>query len=124
MHPPSTCYIGYVDGASRWTQNLPLVTWALYSPSHELLHSSRICLGSDTNNQDEYTSIIGLLVEASHHHIHHLSILLDSQLVVLHLNSVYRVCDPCLFQNTCNLESYLKILIQLHLHILHDNLIN
>jgi ribonuclease HI len=98
MPPPSAYHISYVDGASRWTHNLALAAWSLYSPSHELLHSSDMCLGSTTINQEEYTTIIGLLAEASHHHIHHLSILLDSQLVVLQLNNVYRVRDPCLFR--------------------------
>jgi ribonuclease HI len=97
MSPPSSYHIGYTDGAIHWTQNLTSAAWALYTPSHELLHSSGICLGSTTNNQVEYAAIIGLLVEASHIHICHLSILLDSQLVVLQLNNVYRVCDPCLF---------------------------
>jgi hypothetical protein len=32
------------------------------------------------------------------HHIRHLSVFLDSQLVVLQLNNVYRVRDPCLFR--------------------------
>jgi ribonuclease HI len=98
MHPPSAYHIGYADGASRWTQNLASAAWALYTPSHELLHSSGICLGSATNNQEEYIIVIGLLAEASHRHICHLSILLDSQLVILQLNNVYHVCDPCLFR--------------------------
>ena len=89
--------IGYADGASRWTQNLTSIAWALYSTSHELLYSSSICLGLVTNNREEYITVIGLLTEASHLHIHHLSVLLDSQLVVLQLNNVYRVRDPCLF---------------------------
>jgi ribonuclease HI len=98
MPPPSPYHIGYTDGASRWTQNLALAAWALYSPSHELLQSNGICSGSTTNNQEEYTVIIGLLAEDSHHHIRHLSILLDSQLVILQLNNVYRVRDSCLFR--------------------------
>jgi ribonuclease HI len=98
MIPPSAYHIGYIDDASCWTQNLASTTWALYSPSHELLHSSGICLGSTTNNQDEYTTVIGLLVDARHHCIRHLSVFLDSQLVVLQLNNVYHVRDPCLFR--------------------------
>jgi len=98
MPPPSAYHIGYANGTSHWTQNLASAAWALYSPSHELLHSSGICLGSTTNNQAEYTTIIGLLVDASHHRIRHLSVLLDSQLVVLQLNNVYQVHDPCLFR--------------------------
>ena len=98
MLPPPAYHIGYADGASRWTQNLALVAWALYTPSHEMLHSSDICLGPATNNQAEYTAVIGLLADAQRHHIRHLSIFLDSQLVVLQLNNVYRVRDLCLFR--------------------------
>ena len=64
MTPPLAYHIGYADGASRWTQNLALAAWALYTPSHEMLHSSGICLGPTTNNQAEYTSFIGLLTDA------------------------------------------------------------
>jgi ribonuclease HI len=98
MFPPPTYHIGYADVANRWTQNIASAAWALYSPSHEMLHSRGICLGSTTNNQAKYTTVIGLLADAQHHHIHHLSIFLDSQLVVLQLNNVYHICDPYLFQ--------------------------
>jgi len=97
MLPPLAYHIGYADDASRWTQNLTSAAWAIYTPSHEMLHSSVICLGPTTNNQDEYTTVIGLLADSQHHHIRHLSVFLDSQLVVLQLNNVYCVCDPCLF---------------------------
>jgi ribonuclease HI len=98
MTPSSTFHIGYTNGASHWTQNLASAAWALYTPSHELLHSSGICLGSTTKNQAEYAVRIGLLTEANNCHIHYLSILLDSQLVILQLNNVYHVCDPFLFR--------------------------
>ena len=98
MIPPPAYHIGYADGASRWTQNLSSAAWPLYTPSHEMLHSSDICLGPATNNQAEYTAVIDLLADAHHHHIHHLSIFLDSQLVILHLNNVYHVRNPCLFR--------------------------
>jgi ribonuclease HI len=97
MPPPLAYHIGYADEPSYWTQNLTSKAWALYTPSHEIIHSSGICLGSATNNQAEYTVVIGLLIDAQHHRIRHLSIFLDSQLVVLQLNNVYRVRDPCLF---------------------------
>jgi hypothetical protein len=60
MLPPPAYHIGYADGASRWTQNLASTAWALYTPSHDMLHSSGICLGLATNNQAEYTAVIGL----------------------------------------------------------------
>jgi ribonuclease HI len=90
-----TYHISYTDGASRWTWNLASATWALYTPSHALPHSNGICLGSFTNNQEEHTTVIGLLVKASHRH---LSVFLDSQLVILQLNNVDYVRDPCLFR--------------------------
>jgi ribonuclease HI len=105
MLPPPAYHIGYANGASCWTQNLASTAWALYTSSHEMLHSSGICLGSATNNQAKYTAIIGLLADAQHHHIRHLSVFLDSQLVVLQLNNVYGVRDPCLF---CN---YLQVIL-------------
>ena len=98
MNLPLAYHIGYADGASRWTQNLASAAWALYTPSHGMLHSSDICSGPATNNQAEYTAVIGLLTDAQHHHIFHLSVFLDSQLFVLHLNNEYRVRDPCLFR--------------------------
>jgi ribonuclease HI len=78
MLPPPAYHIGYANGASRWTQNLASTTWALYTPSHEMLHSCSICLGSTTNNQAEYTAVIGLLADAQYHRIRHLSVFLDS----------------------------------------------
>jgi ribonuclease HI len=98
MLPTPAYHIGYADGASRWTQNLASTAWDLYTPSHEMLHSSGICLGPTTNNQAEYTTVIGLLADAQRHHIRHLSVFPDSQLVVLQLNNIYRVRDPCLFR--------------------------
>jgi ribonuclease HI len=98
MLPPLAYHIGYADDASRWTQNLASAAWALYTPSHEMLHSSDICLGSATENQAKYIVVIGLLADAQHHHIFHLSFFIDSQLVVLHLNNVYHIHDPFLFR--------------------------
>jgi ribonuclease HI len=98
MPPPLAYHIGYADDTIHWTQNLASSAWALYTPTHEMLHSNGIHLGPTTNNQVEYTTFIGLLDDAQRHHIHHLSVFLDSQLVVLQLNNVYRVRDPCLFQ--------------------------
>jgi hypothetical protein len=64
MLPPPAYHIGYADDASRWTQNLASAAWALYTPSHEMLHSSYICLRLATNNQTGYIVVIGLLIDA------------------------------------------------------------
>jgi ribonuclease HI len=105
MPPPSAFHIGYTDTANHWTQNLTSTAWALYTPSHELLHSGSVCLGSATNNQAEYTVFIGLLTKANRRHIRHCSVLLYSQLVILQLNNVYCVHDPFLFRK------YLQIIL-------------
>jgi ribonuclease HI len=97
MLPPPAYHIGYANDTSRWTQNITSTAWDLYTPSHEMLHSSGIRLGLATNNQAKYTIVIGLLANAQHHRIHHLSVFLDSQLVILQLNNVYCIRDPCLF---------------------------
>jgi hypothetical protein len=76
MNHSSVFHIGYVNGASRWTRNLTLVAWAIYTPMHTLLQSSGICLGPATNNQAEYVVVIGLLVDVVHLHIRHLNVFL------------------------------------------------
>jgi ribonuclease HI len=97
MHHPSSYHISYANDATYWNHNLASVAWAIYTPSDILLHSNGICLGLATNNQAEYDVVIGLLTKASHFHFNHLSVLLYSHLIVLHLNNVYHVHDPCLF---------------------------
>jgi len=39
--------------------NLASAAWAIYSPSHTLLHHSGVCVGAATNNQAEYDAVIG-----------------------------------------------------------------
>ena len=75
-------YLGFVDAVSRWTQNLASSTWAIYTPSHTLVHFAHICIGPATNNQAEYDVVIVLLRNATHYHIPHLCVHLDSQLSV------------------------------------------
>ena len=57
-------YIGYADGASRWSPNLASAAWVLYSPSDELIHLDGTCIGPATNNQVEYDAMTGLLTAA------------------------------------------------------------
>ena len=68
-----------------------------------MLSSGGSCLGPTTNNLDEYSVVIELLVEVIHHGIDHLIVRLDSQLVVSHLNDIYSIQNPTL------LWKYLRI---------------
>ena len=61
MEQTSDQYMGFTYGASRWTPNLTSTAWVIYSPSHELIHIDRICVGTATNNQAEYDGVNGLL---------------------------------------------------------------
>ena len=62
-----------------------------------LLPIDGICVGTATNNRDEYDGFNSLLAVALQLGIHHLDVFLDSQLVVSQLNNHYRVRDPYLF---------------------------
>ena len=98
MDPTLDWYMGFSDGASRWSLNLASAAWVIYSPSHELIHIDRICVGITTNNQAEYDGVTGLLVSSLQLGILHLDVFLESQLLVSQLNDRYRVRDPCLFR--------------------------
>ena len=94
----STHYLGYADGASRYSRNLASATWAIFTPLHTLVLANGVCIGNATNNQAEYDVVRGLLADALSHHILHLHVHLDSLLLVLQLNGVYRVHNPILFR--------------------------
>ena len=78
MEHASNQYMGFVDGASRWSPNLASATWVIYSPSCELTHIDGICMGTVTNNQAEYDGVNVLLAAALQLCIPHLHVFLDS----------------------------------------------
>ena len=81
-----TNFIGFVDGANRYTLNLASTTWELYSPTRELVSSGGIILGPSTNNLVEYHAMIGLLTEALANEGREIRVYLDSELIVQQLN--------------------------------------
>ena len=58
-----TTYVGFADGANRYTLNLTSASWVLYSPTGDLVSSGGPCLGPATNNLEEYHAVISLLIE-------------------------------------------------------------
>ena len=131
MDPTLDWYIGFTDGASRWSPNLALATWVIYSPLHELIHIYGICVGIATNNQDEYDGINGLLFATLQLGILHLNVFLDSQLLVSYLNNHYRVHYPFLFrkflctkQLVRNFESITFIHVPRNLNSVVDQMAN
>ena len=94
----SKWFVGFADGASRYTCNLASAVWVIYSPSRQLVAFAGACLGPDTNNVAEYRDIIELLWDALSHGITQLEVRLDSQLVVFQLNPAYQVQNPILLR--------------------------
>ena len=89
-------FIGFADGASRYTCNLASATWVISSPSGQLVYSGGTCLGHASNNVAEYRAIIELLWDALSCGITQLEFRLDSQLV--QLNRAYQVRNPILLR--------------------------
>ena len=96
MSNESEVFIGYADSVSRHMQRLASASWVIFTPQGRLLSSRGICLGDTTNNVAKYSAVIKLLRDALSFGISRLRVYLDAQLVVSHLNRIYRVHDPTL----------------------------
>ena len=84
-------FYGFADGAYRHTLNLASNSRVLYSLAEYLVSSRAVCIGSATNTITEYRAVIGLLTEATSQDVRNLVVLMESQLVVCHLNHVYTI---------------------------------
>ena len=91
-----TSFIGFVDGAHRYTLNLAYPAWVLYYPTSELVSSRGILLGPSTNNMAEYQSMIELLTEALANDVREIRVYLNSEVVVQQINRVYTIHNPLL----------------------------
>ena len=84
-------FVGFADGASFHTCNLALADWVIYSPTRQVVASSGACLGPATNNVANNSVIIELIWDSISHGITFLEVIIDSQILVYHLNGVYQV---------------------------------
>ena len=91
-------FYSFADGACYHTLNLASTAWALYFSAEYLVSSGAVCIGPATNNIVEYRVVIGLLTEVTSRYVHNLVVLMDSQLVVCHLNHVYTIRNPVLLR--------------------------
>ena len=98
MSTESSIYLGFTDGSSHHTQNLDSATWVIYAPKGHLVSSGGVCLRPSSNNVAEYNFVIELLRDAISNVIRSLDVLLDLQLVVSHLNVMYRIKDPTILR--------------------------
>ena len=131
MYESSEPFVGYVDGASRSTQNLSSTAWAIFAPNGELVSFQGICIGRLTNNIVEYSALIEILSDAISFGINRIIIRLDSQLVVLQLTSIYTIINPTLLRLLLRvrlLERHFDFIqyrkISKNLNILTDSLAN
>ena len=117
-------FYDFVDGACRHTLNLTSAAWVLYSLAEDLVYLRVVCIGPATNNIVEYLVVIGLLTEVASQDVCNLVVLMDSQLVVHHLNHIYTIRNPmllCLFQRVRLLERSFETITYRHIpreHIL------
>ena len=86
-----TSFIGFSDGAHRYTLNLTLEAWVLYSLTSELVSSGGVLLGPFTNNLVEYQAVIELLMKSLANVVREIRVYIDSELVVQQLNQVYTI---------------------------------
>ena len=107
--------------------NLSSAAWVLYSPAYNLASSGAACIGPATNNIAEYRAVIGLLTKASSKDVRNLVVLMDSQLVVCHLNHVYTIRNPMLlrlFRRVCFLERSFETVTYRHIPSEHNAVAN
>ena len=111
-------FYGFTDGACRHTLNLASTTWVLYSPTYDLAILGVVCIGPTTNNIAKYRTIIGLLTEAASQYVRNIIVLMDSQLVVCHINHVYTIRNHVflhLFRRVHLLERSFKCITYRHI---------
>ena len=88
MSMESSTYIGFVDGASRHTQNSASAAWVIYTPTSQVLSSGGVCLQPSSNNVAEYSVVIEFLRDFISHGVLSLEVRLNSQLVVSQFNGL------------------------------------
>ena len=116
-------FYGFVDGACCHTLNLPLASWVLYSLAEYLVSSEVVFIGPTTNKIVEYQAVIGLLTEVASQDVHNLVVLMDSQLVVCHVNHVYTIRNSVLlhlFRRVRLLERSFKTITYRHIPREHN----
>ena len=103
--------------------NLASAAWVLYSLEYDLSSLGAVCICPATNNIAEYRAVIGLLIEDASQGVHNLVVLMESQLVVCHLNHVYTVRNPVLlhlFQRVHFLERSFEMITYRHIPREHN----
>ena len=96
-------------------------------PSLRLVSSRVFWIGPATNNIAKYRTVIGLLIEAASQDVHNLVVLMDSQLVVCHLNHVYTIRNPVflrLFKRVRLLERSFETITYRHIPRKHNVVAN
>ena len=124
-------FYGFTDGDFCHTLNLASAAWVLYSLAEDLVSLGVICIGPTTNNITKYQGVIGILTEVSSQDVCNLVVLMESQLMVCHLNHVYTIINPILlhlFWRVCLLERSFKTITYRHVprenNVVADSLAN
>ena len=57
-------FVGYAEGDCHHTQNIPSVSWVIYTLIFHLVRSGGVSLDLNTNKIVEYSVVIELLLES------------------------------------------------------------
>lgn len=85
-----TLYV-YSDGGSRGNPGPAAIGIAFFDENKNRIAEYKECIGECTNNQAEYKALIKALELATAHCRKKILCFLDSELVVRHLNGMYRI---------------------------------
>jgi ribonuclease HI len=86
-------YIAYCDGGSRGNPG-PAASAFVTSDSSGVVSQAGVCIGDDTNNVAEWTSLILALDDAKKNNYYPITIKMDSLLVVSQINDKWKVKTP------------------------------
>lgn len=106
------------DGGSRGNPGPSACAFVAANISGKVIFSDYQYLGTTTNNQAEYRGVLlalsWLATALPGNPVSHISIYLDSQLIVNQLNGVYRIKDHSLQQLASQVKSQLNSLSTRH----------
>ena len=81
----------YTDGGSRGNPGLSAIGVIFYDDNKNKIFEYKECIGRATNNIAEYKAVIKALELATKYCRNQINCFLDSELVILQLNGIYRI---------------------------------
>ncbi|MEN6615144.1 MAG: ribonuclease HI family protein [Syntrophorhabdus sp.] len=107
----------YTDGGSKGNPGPGSIGVVIYDVNNNLLYEFSECIGHCTNNQSEYRALIKGLDICARYTRKRITVFSDSELVVKHMNGVYRLKNDdlrSLFQEVKDRERVFETVVYQH----------